>query len=276
MVATTTFSALIVSVMVRTLNIYWRVLATGFSFLTFGLGGVVLTLAAVPVLYLLPGGPLRRERRAKAVIHYAFRGFMELMRMLGVLTYEVEDRQRLNRPGQLIIANHPTLIDIVFLIAFIKRADCVVKSSLLRNPFMLGPITAANYIANDSSERVLELAEQSFQRGNSLIVFPEGTRTTSGQPLSMQRGAANIALRCHCEVLPVVIRCEPGTLTKELKWYQIPERRFHITLTPQPALPMAPFQQEKAVSLAARKLTRFFEDYFTQELVSHDRSRTGT
>lgn len=262
--------------MLGTLNTYWRLLATGFCFLVFGLGGLILPLVAVPVLYLLPGGPLRRERRAKALVHYAFRGFMELMRVLGVLTYSVADRALLNRPGQLIIANHPTLIDIVFLIAFIKRADCVVKSSLLRNPFMVGPITVANYIANDNSEQVLELAEQSFQRGNSLIVFPEGTRTTLGQPLNMQRGAANIALRCGCEVLPVVIRCEPGTLTKELKWYQIPERRFHISLTPGATLPLAPFQQEKAVSLAARKLTRFFEDYFTQELVSHDRTRTGT
>ncbi|WP_233710246.1 lysophospholipid acyltransferase family protein [Pseudomaricurvus albidus] len=262
--------------MLKTLNTYWRVLATGFCFLTFGLGGLILPLVAVPVLYLLPGGPLRRERRAKALIHYTFRGFMELMRFLGILTYSVEQRQALNRPGLLIVANHPTLIDIVFLIAFIKRADCVVKSSLLRNPFTRGPIGVANYIANDSSEEVLELAEQSFQRGNSLIVFPEGTRTTQGQALKMQRGAANIALRCDCEVTPVVITCEPSTLTKELRWYQIPERPFHIALTLKPAISKLPFQQEKAVSLAARKLTRYFEDYFTQELVSHDRTRTGT
>jgi 1-acyl-sn-glycerol-3-phosphate acyltransferase len=256
--------------MLKTLNSYWRVLATGFCFFTFGLGGLVLTLVAVPVLHLLPGGPLQRERRAKALIHYAFRGFMELMRGLGILTYSVELREQLNRPSQLIIANHPTLIDIVFLIAFIKRADCVIKGSLLRNPFTRSPVTLANYIANDNSEKVLELAEHSFRRGNSLIVFPEGTRTTAGKPLSMQRGAANIALRCDCEVLPVVIRCTPSTLTKELKWYQIPDRRFHITLSPRPVLDMAPFQQEKAVSLAARKLTRYFEDYFTQELVRHD------
>ncbi len=254
------------------LNKGWRVLATGFCFLSFGLGGLILPLFAVPTLYLLPGGPLKRERRAKALIHYAFRLFVEQMRLLGILTYSVEDRQALNRPGQLIIANHPTLIDIVFLIAFIKRADCVVKSSLLRNPFTRGPIQVANYIANDNSEAVLQLADASFKRGNNLIIFPEGTRTTQGQELRMQRGAANVALRCHCQVTPVIIHCEPSTLTKELKWYQVPDRPFHMVLRHGSSLDLTPYQQDTAASRAARALTRFFEDYFTRELVSYDRT----
>ncbi|NHO64909.1 1-acyl-sn-glycerol-3-phosphate acyltransferase [Aestuariicella hydrocarbonica] len=258
-----------------TLFKYWRVLATGFSFLMFGLGGVVLTLLALPAFYLMPGSAQLKERRAKALIHYAFRGFMEMMRGLGILTYTVAQQEALNRPGQLIIANHPTLIDIVFLIAFIKQADCVVKSSLLRNPFTRGPISVANYIANDSSEAVIELAKHSFQRGNSVIVFPEGTRTTQGQDLKMQRGAANIALRCDCQVRPVIIRCEPSTLTKELKWYQIPDRPFHISLQPQPVMALDELQQEQIPTVAARQLTRYFEHYFTQELGTHEGTRTG-
>ncbi|NIB44223.1 1-acyl-sn-glycerol-3-phosphate acyltransferase [Pseudomaricurvus alkylphenolicus] len=252
--------------MKQKLNWAWRLIGTAIAFSTFGIGGLILPLIVVPTLYLLPGGPGAREMRAKAALHYAFRGFVEIMRGLGLLTYNVEQRELLNRPGQLILANHPSLIDVVFLIAFIKRADCVVKSSLLRNPFMIGPISVANYIANDSSEQVIELARQSLDRGNSLIVFPEGTRTTPGQPITMRRGAANIALRCNCPITPVVITCEPSTLTKDLKWYQIPERRFHVALKLQPQLPVAPYLEEQAPSLAARQLTRFLEQYFSQEL----------
>jgi len=252
------------------LNSYWRLFATGFSFLMFGLGGIILPWLAIPLLYLLPGGALQRERRAKALIHYAFRLFVELMRGLGVLTYSVADRDRLNQPGQLIFANHPSLIDVVFLIAFIKRADCVVKASLLNNPFMRGAIKVAGFIANDDPEQVISLAEASLQRGNSLIIFPEGTRSTPGQPIAMQRGAANIALRSDNDVTPVVITCQPTTLTKELKWYQIPERRTHFTLSLRPNIAVQDFQQKTATPRAARKLTLFLEHYFTQELASYE------
>ena len=248
----------------------WRLIATGFSFLMFGLGGITLPWLAIPLLYLLPGDTIQRERRTKALVHYTFRLFVEMMRLLGVLTYSVPDQARLNQPGQLIFANHPSLLDVVFLIAFVKRADCVVKSGLLKNPFMKGPINVAGYIANDNPERVIDLAAASLKRGNSLIVFPEGTRSTPGQPLLMQRGAANIALRSNNNITPVVISCQPTTLTKELKWYQIPEQRMHFSLTIRPTIDAATFQQNVPPTRAARTLTKFLEQYFTQELVTHE------
>ncbi len=255
---------------VNSVNKLWRIFATGLSFSVFGLGGIILPLVALPILYLLPGDRRRRETRAKLLVHYSFRAFMELMRFLGIMTYSVEDIESLNRPGQLILANHPTLIDVVFLIACIRRADCVVKSSLIRNPFTRGPITVANYIANDSSEKVMELAKQSLERGNSLIIFPEGTRTTQGQNINMQRGAANIALRCKHPILPVIIRCTPSTLTKELSWYQVPDKPFHISLQLNPEMSIEQFEQLPQKSVAARQLTRFLESYFTTELASNE------
>lgn len=254
----------------KKLNKLWRIFATGLSFSIFGLGGIILPIVAVPALYLLPSSERQRERRAKLLIHYAFRSFLETMKFLGIMTYHVEDIEKLNRPGQLILANHPTLVDIVFLIGFIKQADCVVKSSLGTNPFMRGSINVANYIANDSSEKVLELAEKSLKRGNSLIIFPEGTRTTQGKSLNMQRGAANIALRCEHPIVPVILNCTPSTLTKELSWYQVPEKPFHISLKLNPEMSIEEFQREPKKSLAARKLTRFLESYFTSELATYE------
>lgn len=252
--------------MKQRLNWLRRLIGTAVAFSVFGAGGIVFLLVLMPILFVLPGTALKREQRAKTAIHYGFRCFVELMRLLGLLTYNVEQRDLLNRPGQLILANHPTLVDVVFLIGFIKSADCVVKSKLLHNPVMIGAIKGANYIANENSERVIEQAKDSMDRGNSLIVFPEGTRTTPGQPLEMKRGAANIALRCGRPITPVVITCSPSTLTKDLKWYQIPSRPFHVELKLQPELSIAPFLNNEIPSRAARQLTRFLEQYFTQEL----------
>lgn len=249
----------------------YRQLATGFCFTLFGVGGLILPWLALPIIFLIPGSVLQRERRAKAVIRVAFRGFVEVMRCLGLLTYSVPQRELLNAPGQLILANHPTLIDVVLLIAFTPRADCIVKGGLLRNPFMRLPIKVAGFIANDDPEQMVSLAAASLARGNNLVIFPESTRTTPGQPLRMKRGAANIALRAEQNIRPVVINCEPITLSKQHSWYQIPQRRFHLTLSVQPKITITSFLDSGNIPLATRKLTRFLEQYFTQELTTHDR-----
>lgn len=250
------------------LNRLWRQLATGFSFLVFGLGGLVLTLILVPVSLLIAGDS-RRERWVKYLIHRCFRLFTGMMEKLGVLTVELHHLERLDRPGQLVIANHPTLIDVVFLISLMPRADCVVKSSLLRNPFTRGPVKAACYIANDDPDAVIRAAGESFARGNSLIVFPEGTRTTPSQKVRLQRGAANIAIRTRQNLRPVIIECTPLTLTKNTPWYRVPERRFHMKFQVGEELDVSPFLEGKP-SVMSRQLTATIKDYFTRETAHHE------
>ncbi len=128
---------------------FWRVLATGFSFALFGVGGVVLRVLVFPLLALCVHEPAAHQRAARGAVSMSFRAFVGVMRLLGVLRYEVRGLDKLDRKGQLILANHPTLIDTVFLIAFVPNADCIVKGALSNNPFMRGPIRAAGYIRND-------------------------------------------------------------------------------------------------------------------------------
>lgn len=246
-------------------NHAWRVLATGLSFLSFGLGGVALWLFVFPLLSLCVRDRQRRSVLARRIIRRSFAGFIELMRLLGVLTYDIRGAERLQRQGLLILANHPTLIDVVFLVSLVPNADCVVRSGLARNPFTRGPIRATGYICNDSGSGLLEDCIASVRSGKNLIIFPEGTRTPRVGPAVMQRGAANIAVRGVLDVTPVVIRCTPPTLSKGEKWYRIPSRRFHMSLEIRDDLPVAPFLVGTSEALAARKLTETLTDYFDLE-----------
>ncbi|MDO9193453.1 MAG: 1-acyl-sn-glycerol-3-phosphate acyltransferase, partial [Undibacterium sp.] len=125
------------------LNLYWRVFATGLSFVSFGVGGLLLRVLVFPMLNLMVWHRQQRTALAREVIRAAFLTFVGLMKLLGVLRYELVGGQRLNREGLLILANHPTLIDTVFLMAFVKRADCIVKAGLWNNPFTRGPVRSA-------------------------------------------------------------------------------------------------------------------------------------
>ena len=177
----------------------WRLLATGASFFWFGVGGLVLRVLILPLFALLPGGPDARRRRARAAISRGFDMHVQFMFRTRVLDFRIDGAERLGRPGQIVIANHPSLIDVVFLISQIRDTNCVVKASLWNNPFMHGAVRAAQYISNNGSPEMLEEAAQVLRDGETLVMFPEGTRTTPGQPPVFHRGAAAIALawRAH-------------------------------------------------------------------------------
>jgi len=252
----------------------WRLVATALSFALFGVGGVLLRVLIFPLLGLLPGDTLRHRTRARAVVSWTFRVFVQFMFRTGVLTYEVEGAERLGRPGQMVIANHPSLIDVVVLIAFIRDANCVVKQSLWENPCMRGPIRAAQYISNSGSMDMLDEAAGALQSGETLIVFPEGTRTVPGTNPEFHRGAAAIAVRGASVVTPVVISVTPTTLTKAEPWYSIPSRRFHFRLRVGEDIDPRQFTEQAPLPIASRKLNDHLHQHFMKELASDERSAT--
>lgn len=249
----------------------WRVVATAIAFSVFGLGGVALRVVAFPFLAFFVWDRGHRIKYARLTIHYAFRAFIGLMRALGILRYQIEGLEKLGRGGQLVLANHPTLIDVVFLISLIPNADCVVKSSLARNPFTRGPVRATNYICNDVGADLVQDCIASVKMGNSLVIFPEGTRTPVGGVMTLQRGAANIAVRGACDITPVTIRCVPLSLTKGLPWWKVPRQRMQFTITVHDPIAVAPFieRAEGEVAIAARRLTHHLQHYFSTEVLTH-------
>ncbi|QKE64705.1 1-acyl-sn-glycerol-3-phosphate acyltransferase [Aquipseudomonas campi] len=250
----------------------WRLFATAASFSLFGIGGVLLRVLVFPLLSLLPGDALTRRTRARAVVSWTFYKFVRFMYHSGVLTYEVEGIERLGRPGQMVIANHPSLIDVVVLIAFIRDANCVVKQSLWDNPSMRGPIRAAGFISNSGSMDMLDEAAGALQEGQTLVIFPEGTRTTPGHTPEFHRGAAAIAVRGARLVTPVVISVSPTTLTKAEPWYSIPSRRFHFRLRVGEDIDPQQFTAQAPLPIASRKLNDHLHQHFMKELATDERS----
>ena len=176
---------------------------------------------------------------------------------------------------EIIIANHPTLIDVVALISLIPRADCVVKQGLWNNFFLKRVVRVADFINNDQDvNKLIENCKKTLEEGYNLVIFPEGTRTVPDQPIKLQRGAANIAVRCHQNLLPVIIDCNPTTLTKQEKWYQIPPRRAQFSMRVIEEINITPFLlKEKNESIAARRLTEHIRDIFIEEALKNETIR---
>ena len=254
----------------RLLNYVWRLLGTALGFTTFGLGGVFLTLFVFPVISLKYGNSDKSKQLSRQLIHKSFRLFIKMISVLGLFDFNIEQAERAlsMKKGNVIIANHPSLIDVVVLIAILPHADCIVKKALWNNFFLKGVVRSAGYIKNDENiEALMQACNKSLESGYSLIIFPEGTRTQNNEAIKLHRGASNIALRCNANMIPVTIHCHPSTLTKNEPWYSIPETKATFSLTVGEQIKVSEFiSSEQSTSVSARQLTRFMKNYFNKEI----------
>lgn len=214
--------------MTRRVAMVWRSVRTGMAFAVFGVGALTIAVLFFPVLGWRAASD-RRERRAQWLIHVSFRFFVWFATCLGLIRVIREGTERLRgAPPRLVIANHPTLLDVVLLIACMPQADCVVKQAWWRNPFLRGVVRGAGYISNDEGDALVTRGAEQLRAGRWLLLFPEGTRSPRGGLGTFRRGAARIALESGAAVLPVIIRCDPPTLMKGQRWYEVPDRTMQF------------------------------------------------
>ncbi|MBL5840440.1 lysophospholipid acyltransferase family protein [Enterobacter asburiae] len=253
------------------INWLWRLVMTGFCFALFGVGGLLLSLVWFNLLPIVQRDRASLRRLARRSIAASFRFFLTVARGLGVLDYRIHNLDALRSDrGCLVVANHPTLIDYVILASVMPETDCLVKSALLRNPFVSGVIRAADYLINSEAEPLLAASQQRLAQGDTLLIFPEGTRTRFGEAISLQRGAANIAVRCNSDLRVVLIHCSEHLLDKKSRWYDVPPEKPVFTVDVRDRVNIDEFYDanEQEPALAARQLNRHLQHRLTSGLQS--------
>lgn len=248
----------------------WRIFATALAFACFGVGGLALWVVVFPLQSLWFRDGARRQQAARTVVQAVFRLFIGWMWLLGLIRYEIRGVEKLQRRGLLILANHPTLIDVAFLISLVPNASCVVKSTLATHPCTRGPVRATGYICNNPGSDLLMACIDTLAAGSNLIIFPEGTRSQPGQALKMQRGAAQIALRGGLNITPVRISCEPLGLYKGQPWWTVARRPLRFTIEVGDDMPTAPVLAAAGDEhgRAARRLTEGLIRFFSEPVRS--------
>lgn len=250
----------------RRLDYAWRLCCTGIAFAFIFFGGALLALTAGPISRVMGRNSPKRMR---FLIHCSFSIYIRLLQVLRVISLDVVGREKLDaKAGRMIIANHPSILDVVLLIAIIPQAQCIVKHQLWNHRLLGRLMKAAGFIRNDLEPAALiDACKKSFDEGDSLIIFPEGTRSVPGTEPKMQRGFANIATMTSATIQPIFITCNPPTLLKGEAWWHIPPTRPHFQLTVDECLDAASYleYEEGCRSLSARKLLKFVENYYVEQ-----------
>ncbi len=238
----------------------WRVVATVLSYLFYGLGSLVLWYAVYPcTAWRVP--PDRRQAYARNLCHKGFYLFIRFMELMGVWRYRVVGKERLGPAGRVVVANHPSFLDVVLLLALKDDTACVVKPGLLRVPLVGEAIRRCGHVVADSPEEMVETSRQILQQGASLVLFPQGTRTPPGTPIRFHRSAARIALEAETTLIPVFFDYHPALLGKDQHWYNVPSTRPQVQVNVAEEIQPNRVADEP-LSLASRKLTRRLEALF--------------
>lgn len=176
-----------------------------FFYAFFGVGSVALGIVVFPIERLLFHPKEKFQKIARATVSVSFRFFITVLRLIGGVRVNVPDKEKFrNLKSKIIIANHPSMLDIVFIISLVPNADCIVRGSLAKSVY--ASVIRQLYIVNTlGNEEMLELSKESLATGMNLVVFPEGTRTPRHGTNSYKKGAARIALFANCDVQPVYI-----------------------------------------------------------------------
>ncbi|GAA0786543.1 MULTISPECIES: lysophospholipid acyltransferase family protein [Pseudomonadati] len=239
-------------------------------YLIFGLGGLISSLTIMPVLRFWPGSYAVKVSRVQRFVSWMFRGFVAMLTFAGVIKVNQTQIKQLNNiTGTIVVANHPTLVDVVVLISLMPNVGCVVKQTLWRNPFIRGVLSSAGYIPNRGAALLLEDCAQVLSRGTNLIIFPEGTRTVTGSIINpFARGAANIALRTRSNILPVILRTDVAGLTKQQPWYEIPQQTINMSVEVGDIFAYQTYRQlDSGEAKLARQMTRELEQFYKTQLV---------
>jgi 1-acyl-sn-glycerol-3-phosphate acyltransferase len=183
---------------------------------------LLILLLALPVqaLLLLVTLPFDRNR----VVAGRF------LRLVGVAITKTFPPWRLTVEGRfpekgayVVVANHQSMLDILLLSRLPREMKWVAKEELFKIPWVGWMLRMTGDIAvrrgdPESGGEALAKAKDYLARGMSVMMFPEGTRSTKGTMLPFKSGAFRLALEAGVPVLPIAVSGTAHGMPKGGPW----------------------------------------------------------
>jgi len=168
-------------------------------------GGVSVIIAALTILLLVT--PEGRRRSLKLIQWWA----SLLLKLAGVKTRVIGLESIPAEGPTLFIANHQSLLDIPVVITTLPAGlSMFAKRSLFKIPVFGWAMSAQGFVPvvrhNSSKARQsLQPAEQILREGNQLFIFPEGTRSRTGDLGTFKTGAFRLGITTETPIVPLTL-----------------------------------------------------------------------
>ena len=234
-----------------------------FMFAVFGIGILIEIIFIFPFMFIIEKIQGRDQLRMQKVHRILFTIWLFLMRIGGLIRSKPSKGHICQKPC-VIIANHPGLFDVIFLIKEIPYLSVLVKRSLSRKLPIAPLLRLSGYVLSPdnltiSPVKSLQNAVNRLNNGYKFQIFPEGTRSPVNELLPFHAGAFKIAQSTNVPIQPVLIRNDPPFLPKGTPWYLPPKEISEIEL--EYLEPIPPPKKDEL-----RKVVKEIEDRYRKEL----------
>jgi 1-acyl-sn-glycerol-3-phosphate acyltransferase len=181
---------------------------------------VVSSLLLFPVAVLIWAATVLVDRRL-VLLHRFTCFWASLYTWLNpVWRVHIEGREKIQTgTAYVMVANHQSLLDILVLFRLFVHFKWVSKIENFRVPCVGWNMSLNRYIKlrrgdKTSAQAMMRECERALAEGNSIMMFPEGTRSVDGRLREFKHGAFTLAQQTRTPLLPIVVQGTAHALPK--------------------------------------------------------------
>lgn len=195
---------------------YIRSFLTIICFTIFGIGAMILNFLLFPFIK-------NNKELCSDIIHFLWKIFVYFMIFIGLIKLDIKKLEKIE--NKIIVATHPSFIDIVILIALIPRSTCFVKKELAYNPILKNLVTSI-FITNEVElDELKSESKKMLDCGFNVIIFPSGIRHRKNEFPKIKKGASLVALNARKNIVPIRFFSDADFLFINQPFYAASDKR---------------------------------------------------
>ena len=243
-----------------------RMLYTFLTFLVFFIATFVI-VTPLTLIYMLLGPNTEKKRyRYHQMLAWAMG---TALKILPGVKFHLNNKvgETFDKPA-VVIANHQSSLDLVCMMMLNPKVVLMTNDRVWKNPVYGIIIRFAEYYpVSDGYDKNVDRLKKLVERGYSVALFPEGTRSETGEILRFHKGAFQLAQALNVDILPVFIHGASHVMPK--KDFVLREGQLYVEIGQRTSA-------EEVTSIETRALATQFHNYYIEHFEEIRRQRENT
>ena len=223
------------------------------------IGGALLMGLFALILEIIPANRLKK----KWLFHVIFSKLTWFLIYLNFLSPKKiinPHKEDFKKPA-IIIANHQSHIDLMLMMLLNPRILIVTNSRNYYHPVHGKAIRYADFLPHDAGyEKLTEMAAQKVKEGYSIMIFPEGHRSDTGEIRRFHKGAFQLAHDLKIDILPIIIHGQNQCLKKSEFFL----KRGTVVTTILPRIDLSKNEFGETIKEQTKGIQAYFKDEYAK------------